>query len=219
MAAIIFPPNPAGQTPVNTFSTTSTPLANTANSFTYTWNGTAWTSASSGGGGGGTVTGVTGTLPITVATGTTTPVIAINAATTAAAGSAQLADSAAITAGTTGRVVDAAQLKATGQVIEVGAIYIIWQGPSSGTKICQQWGISSDPTPGNTIATFTKTYSSAPYVTTSPISTDGTYVFVSRVTSSTTTSVTLARAAMPVSGGVWSTTAVSVYWTAIGPVA
>ena len=45
MAAIIFPPNPAGQTPVNTFSPTSTPLANTSNSFTYVWNGTAWTSA------------------------------------------------------------------------------------------------------------------------------------------------------------------------------
>ena len=100
MAAIIFPPNPAGQTPVNTFSTTSTPLANTANTFTYTWNGTAWTSAPAGGGGGGTVTGVTGTLPITVATGTTTPVIAINAATTAATGSIQLATAAENAAGT-----------------------------------------------------------------------------------------------------------------------
>ena len=100
MAAIIFPPNPAGQTPVNTFSTTSTPLANTANTFTYTWNGTAWTSAPAGGGGGGTVTGVTGTLPITVATGTTTPVIAINAATAAAAGSIEIATLAEAATGT-----------------------------------------------------------------------------------------------------------------------
>ena len=48
MAAIVFPTNPAGQTPINTFSTTSTPLANTTNSYTYTWNGTAWTSAAAG---------------------------------------------------------------------------------------------------------------------------------------------------------------------------
>jgi hypothetical protein len=53
-----------------------------------------------GGGGGGTVTSVTGTLPITVATGTTTPVIAINAATTAAPGSVQLATAAEAAAGT-----------------------------------------------------------------------------------------------------------------------
>ena len=59
---------------------------------------TAWLPI--GGGGSGTVTGVTGTLPITVATGTTTPLIAINAATTALPGSAQLADGAASQAGT-----------------------------------------------------------------------------------------------------------------------
>jgi len=182
MAAIIFPPNPAGQTPVNTFSTTSTPLANTSNTFTYTWNGTAWTSAPAGGGGGsgtvtsvdvsggttgltysggpitasgtitmagtlavanggtgattvsgaqanllpaqagnsgkllstdgagvlswvavggtGTVTNVTGTLPITVATGTTTPVIAINAATNASAGAIEIATLAEAATGT-----------------------------------------------------------------------------------------------------------------------
>jgi hypothetical protein len=56
--AIVFPPNPAGQTPSNTFSTTSTPLANTTNGYTYVWNGSAWTSTGSGGGGGGTVTSV-----------------------------------------------------------------------------------------------------------------------------------------------------------------
>ena len=80
MAAIIFPPNPAGQTPVNTFSTTSTPLANTANTFTYTWNGTAWTSAPAGGGGGGTVTGVLGSAPI-VSSGGTNPTISATLAT------------------------------------------------------------------------------------------------------------------------------------------
>ena len=51
-------------------------------------------------GGGGTVTSVTGTLPITVATGTTTPLIAINAATTAATGSVQLATQAEAITGT-----------------------------------------------------------------------------------------------------------------------
>jgi hypothetical protein len=50
--------------------------------------------------GSGTVTNVTGTLPITVATGTTTPVIAINAATTAATGSVQLATAAEAITGT-----------------------------------------------------------------------------------------------------------------------
>ena len=42
--------------------------------------------------GGGTVTSVTGTLPISVATGTTTPAISINAATTSAAGSMSALD-------------------------------------------------------------------------------------------------------------------------------
>lgn len=44
MAAIVFPSNPAGQTPVNTFSPTSTPQTNTVNSYTYVWNGSVWTS-------------------------------------------------------------------------------------------------------------------------------------------------------------------------------
>jgi len=100
MAAIVFPANPAGQTPVNTFSTTSTPFANTSNSFTYTWSGTAWTSAPSGGGGGGTVTTVSGTLPISVATGTSTPVISIAAASTTATGSIQIATLAEAATGT-----------------------------------------------------------------------------------------------------------------------
>jgi microcystin-dependent protein len=42
--------------------------------------------------GGGTVTSVTGTLPISVATGTSTPAISISAATTSAAGSMSAAD-------------------------------------------------------------------------------------------------------------------------------
>jgi hypothetical protein len=60
----------------------------------------------------GTVTQVSGSGPVKVATGTTTPVISIDPATTAAVGVVQLADAAAVTAGTVGRVVDAAQLKA-----------------------------------------------------------------------------------------------------------
>jgi hypothetical protein len=40
--ALIFPSNPAAQTPVNTLSPTSTPFANTANSNIYTWTGAVW---------------------------------------------------------------------------------------------------------------------------------------------------------------------------------
>ena len=46
--AITFPVNPAGQTPVNTFSPTSTPASNSANSLTYTWDGVSWTSSEGG---------------------------------------------------------------------------------------------------------------------------------------------------------------------------
>jgi hypothetical protein len=59
----------------------------------------------------GTVTGVTGTSPIQVS-GTTAPVVSVLAASTTVSGVVQLADAAAITAGTAGLVVDAAQLKA-----------------------------------------------------------------------------------------------------------
>jgi len=72
--ALIFP-DPSTQTPVDTFSPTSTPDA-TTNGVTYIYDGTAgvWTAA--GGGGGGTVTGVTGTAPI-VSSGGTTPAISL----------------------------------------------------------------------------------------------------------------------------------------------
>ena len=40
--ALIFPSSPGTQTPVNTFSPTSTPVANTANSNIYTWTGAVW---------------------------------------------------------------------------------------------------------------------------------------------------------------------------------
>jgi hypothetical protein len=52
------------------------------------------------------VSAVTGTLPITVATGTSTPLIGINAATTALPGSVQLADAAASAAGTSATLVN-----------------------------------------------------------------------------------------------------------------
>ena len=48
----------------------------------------------------GTVTSVSGTLPITVATGTTTPLIGINAATSAAPGAIEIATSAEAVTGT-----------------------------------------------------------------------------------------------------------------------
>ena len=40
--AIQFPADPASQTPVNTLSPNSTPIANTENALTYVWNGNAW---------------------------------------------------------------------------------------------------------------------------------------------------------------------------------
>jgi len=69
---------------------------NAGNLEVYT-SGGVWVAA---GGGSGTVTGVTGTLPITVATGTTTPLIAINAATNAAAGAIEIATLAEAATGT-----------------------------------------------------------------------------------------------------------------------
>lgn len=65
------------------------------------WDGAAWVPVqAAGGGGAGTVTSVSGTLPITVATGTTTPVIAINAASDTAAGAIEIATLAEAATGT-----------------------------------------------------------------------------------------------------------------------
>jgi hypothetical protein len=75
------------------------------------YTGTAWDHVGSAGGAGG-VTGVSGTAPITVTGTAAAPVVGVSAATTGAAGVVQLADAAAITNGTAGRVVDAAQLAA-----------------------------------------------------------------------------------------------------------
>ena len=65
----------------------------------------------------GTVTNVTGTAPVQVATGTSTPVISVTDASTTAKGIVQLADAAAVTAGTSGLVVTADQLKATNDAL------------------------------------------------------------------------------------------------------
>lgn len=67
-------------------------------------------------GGGGSVTLVSGVAPVQVTNGTTTPSISVQTATTTDVGVVRLADSAAIAAGTAGRVVDAAQLQAFGSV-------------------------------------------------------------------------------------------------------
>jgi hypothetical protein len=61
---------------------------------------------------GGGITTINGTAPVTVTGTGNTRTVAVTDATTAAKGVVQLADAAAITAGTAGRVVDAAQLKA-----------------------------------------------------------------------------------------------------------
>ena len=54
MAALNFPDNPGAQSPVNTFSPSSTPEAST-NGVTYIWNGTFWTATASSSGGGNVV--------------------------------------------------------------------------------------------------------------------------------------------------------------------
>ena len=65
----------------------------------------------------GTVTTVTATAPIHVATPTTTPALTIDNASVSAPGVVQLADAGAVTAGTAGRVVDAAQLKVVADAV------------------------------------------------------------------------------------------------------
>jgi hypothetical protein len=89
--AIIFP-NPATQSPTNTFSPTSVP-PNTTNSLTYIYDPAlgVWTSAAGGGGGGG-VASVGVTAPITDTGTATAPNIGISPASTTAAGSLSAAD-------------------------------------------------------------------------------------------------------------------------------
>ena len=55
--AIQFPANPGGQTPINVFSPTSTPVANTDNKLTYGWDNEKWTVQSGLSGAAGTTTG------------------------------------------------------------------------------------------------------------------------------------------------------------------
>jgi hypothetical protein len=69
----------------------------------------------------GTVTTVTATAPLHVASPTTTPALTIDNASTTAVGVVQLADAAAVTAGTAGRVVDAAQLKVVADAVTTAA--------------------------------------------------------------------------------------------------
>jgi hypothetical protein len=62
--------------------------------------------------GGGGIASITGTAPVAVTGTGSSRTIAVGDATASAKGIVQLADAAAVTAGTAGRVVDAAQLKA-----------------------------------------------------------------------------------------------------------
>ena len=55
--AIQFPANPGGQTPINIFSPTSTPVANTDNKLTYVWDNEKWSVQSGLSGAAGTTTG------------------------------------------------------------------------------------------------------------------------------------------------------------------
>jgi hypothetical protein len=93
-----------------TWGTLATTSVNAGDMLIYA--GTSWDHVGSSGGGGGGVTAVAVTAPITKAGTAAQPLIGVDDATTAAKGVVQLADAAAITAATAGRVVDAAQLDA-----------------------------------------------------------------------------------------------------------
>lgn len=85
----------------------------------------------------GTVTAVTATTPLHVTNGTTTPALTVDTASTTAKGVVQLADAAAVTAGTAGRVVTADQLKATNDAVATataGGLADAPAGASAGTR-------------------------------------------------------------------------------------
>ena len=85
----------------------------------------------------GTVTAVTATTPLHVTNGTTTPALTVDTATTSASGVVQLADAAAVTSGTAGRVVTADQLKATNDAIATasgGGLADAPDGATTGTR-------------------------------------------------------------------------------------
>ena len=105
----------------------------------------------------------------------------------------------------------------SGNVIEAGADYVIFEGPD-GSKVLQCWGENGAGVPaGNVNITYPKAFASSPGLAVTPVSTDGSYVFVFRGTTIGTTGATIARAAMQVSGsGGWVSTAVPFFWNAIG---
>jgi translation initiation factor IF-1 len=90
---------------------TTSPVAGNVLSY----NGTNWVPSAGGGGGG--ITTINGTLPAVVTGTGTTRTVAVNDGSTTAKGAVQLADTAAVTAGTAGRVVTADQLKTTNDVV------------------------------------------------------------------------------------------------------
>ena len=114
-------------------------------------------------GGTGTVTNVTGTLPIVVATGTTVPVVSINAASTTATGSIQIATLVEAAAGTnflkaltpaTGVPKDAATM--TGAAILPGGTNA--QRPATPTAGMLRWNTDTSSTIGNRVEVYNTTY-------------------------------------------------------------
>lgn len=84
------------------------------------YDGTTWATADLST---AAVTSVSGTAPVSVdSTNAAAPIVSVTAATTAATGVTRLADAAAITGGTAGRVVDAAQLKVVNDRLPVGTV-------------------------------------------------------------------------------------------------
>lgn len=74
-------------------------VTGTASSSTYLRGDGTWATVSGGGGGGGSVTSVSGTSPINVSNGTTTPSISISDASTSAKGVVQLGAGLAVSSG------------------------------------------------------------------------------------------------------------------------
>lgn len=208
--AIIFPPNPAGQTPPNTFSSTSTPLANTSNNFTYVWNGSAWLSTGGGGGGGGTVSSVDvsgGTTGLTYTGGPVTT-----------AGTITMAGTLALANGGTGATTALAALAALlpvqtgqgGKFLQTDGSTVSWAAEAGGGTVT-----SVNASGGTTGLTF----SGGPITAAGTLTAGGTLAVANGGTGATTT-IAAINALLPSqsgqAGNQLGTDGTNVSWVASG---
>lgn len=119
------------------------------------WDGSKWDVVGLGAANG--VVSITGTAPVTIAGTAAIPVVSVADATATTKGIVQLADAAAITAGTIGRIVDAKQLKAVADQVAAAAagglsgitaddgISVSTSSPGSATSPAVKIDISSLP--------------------------------------------------------------------------